>query len=78
MDNPIKKRVRLTLVGRNGNAFALLGAFTNAAKKEGWTAEEIETVTSEAMSGDYNHLVATLMNYSDDPDEDANEPRDDE
>lgn len=56
----VDKTVNMTLVGLNGNAFALMGAFQNNARRQGWTKEEIDLVCNEAMSSDYNHLVATL------------------
>lgn len=59
-----KKKVRLTLVGTDGNAFALLGRFQRAAKAQGWTAEQIRRVTLEMTSGDYNHLLSVLMSYT--------------
>jgi len=59
----INKKVKLKLVGIDGNAYFLLGAFQNQAQKEGWTKEEIDTVCDEAMSGDYNHLLRTLMKF---------------
>ena len=55
------KKVTLTLVGLDGNAFSLLGAFSRAAKRQGWTKEEIEEVMKEAKSGDYDHLLRTLV-----------------
>ncbi len=64
------KKVKLNLVGLDGNAFSLLGAFQAQARKEGWTKEEIAEVREEAMSGDYNHLLVTIMNHTDSPDED--------
>jgi hypothetical protein len=62
MDQVIKK-VKLNLVGLDGNAFSLMGAFRRQAKKEGWTAEEIDAVLDEAQTGDYDHLLATLDNH---------------
>jgi hypothetical protein len=59
----VKKQVSLRLVGLDGNAFALLGAFRQAARKAKWTAEEIDAVMNDAKSGDYNHLVATLSSH---------------
>lgn len=43
-----------------GNAFALMGAFSGQAKKEGWTKAEIDAVMTAAMSGDYDNLRSTL------------------
>lgn len=55
------KKVKLTLIGLDGNAFALMGAFQRQAKKEGWSKQEIDEVLKECMSGDYTHLLQTLM-----------------
>ena len=57
--NPAKT-VNLTLVGLDGNAYSLMGAFSKQAKKEGWTEEEIDIVLKECMSGDYDNLVGVL------------------
>lgn len=58
-----QKRVRMRLVGIDGNAFSVLGAFRRAARKQGWAPEEIEAVLKEATDGDYNHLLATILKY---------------
>jgi hypothetical protein len=58
----MKKRVTLNLEGLDSNAFGLMGAFQRQAKREGWSAEEIKAVMTECQSGDYNHLLSTLMN----------------
>ena len=58
-----EKTVSLNLVGVDGNAFSIMGAFKKQAKREGWTKEEIDSVINEATSGDYNHLVATISNH---------------
>ena len=60
----ITKKVDLDLLGLDGNAFMLIGAWRNQARRERWTSEEIEQVTEEAKSGDYDHLVLTLMKYT--------------
>ena len=57
------KKIKPKLVGLNGNAFALMGAFRKQAQKEKWTPEEIKSVLDECMSGDYDHLLATLMDH---------------
>lgn len=54
------KTVNLDLVGIDGNAFALMGAFRRQAKKEKWTEKQINKVLTEAKSSDYEHLVYTL------------------
>lgn len=60
--NP-EKKVTLTLVGLDGNAFNLMGAFSKQAKKEGWTQEEIKLVLDKCKSGDYDNLLVTLMDH---------------
>jgi hypothetical protein len=61
--NKINKKVKLKLVGLDGNAYNLLGAFSAVAKRQGWTREEINVVRTDAMSSDYSHLVSTLASY---------------
>ena len=59
--NVPNKKVKLKLVGLDGNAYALMGAFQRQARKEKWTPDEIKMVLDECMSGDYDHLLTTLM-----------------
>lgn len=64
-------KVKMTLIGVDGNAFSLMGTFSSMARKQGWTFDEIKVVTDECMNGDYNHLLCTLMdNIDDDYEED--------
>ena len=60
------KKVKLTLLGLDGNAFSILGAFQKAARRQGWTPAEISAVISEASSGDYDHLLQTIMEHCED------------
>lgn len=63
----------MQLVGLDGNAFALMGAFSKNARRQGWTKEEIDKVITEATSNDYDHLVATLWDNVIEPDEEEEE-----
>ena len=54
------KKVKFKLVGQDGNALSLIGGWSRAARQQGWTSEEIKAVTSKAMDGDYNNVLATL------------------
>lgn len=58
-----QKTVKLNLVGVDGNAFSIMGNFQKAARRQGWTKEEIDQVINEATSGDYNHLLATIQSH---------------
>ena len=55
----------LTLVGQDGNAFAILGRAIRAAQHAGWPQQWIDEYKSKATSGDYDHLLAVTMNYFD-------------
>lgn len=67
---------KLQLSGMDGNAFGILGRWRDAARKAGWSAEEIEAVMTEAMSGDYDHLLATIMDNSEEPYDDEYDEED--
>ena len=60
------KKVELQLAGLDGNAYALMGVFIRQARRENWTPEEIDEVIDECKSGDYNHLLVTLMEHTHD------------
>lgn len=62
---PATDKPRLKLVGRDGNAYALLGAAQQAARKAKWPKERWNAVVQDATSGDYNHLLATLCKHFD-------------
>jgi hypothetical protein len=70
MNPSINKTIKLDLCSIDGNAFSLMGAFSKQARREKWTKEEIDIVLKDCMSGDYDHLVATLSNVCGCPDED--------
>jgi predicted protein tyrosine phosphatase len=62
----LNQRVCMNLVGLNGNAFVLMGAFSKEAKRQGWDSDEIQMVIDECKSGDYDHLLFTLMQFTED------------
>lgn len=66
-----KVKPKLALVGEDGNAFMILARALNAGKKAGWTQAQINEFKSEATSGDYDNLLATVCKHFDvDSDED--------
>jgi hypothetical protein len=62
-DGPRHPEVSVTLVGEDGNAFAILGRVTAALREAGVGPEERDEFTSEAMSGNYDHLLRTVMDW---------------
>tara|TARA_Y100001963_G_scaffold68502_1_gene95446 strand:- start:200 stop:397 length:198 start_codon:yes stop_codon:yes gene_type:complete len=57
--------VQVQLSGEDGNAFAILGRCMSAARKAGLSRDEVEAFRTEAMEGDYDHLLQTCMKYFD-------------
>jgi hypothetical protein len=64
-------KVRMRLEGLNGNALVLMAAFANNAKRQGWPKAEIDSVLAEARTGDYAHLLATLIDHVEEPDDEV-------
>lgn len=59
-----ENKVQFDIANCDGNAFALIGGWKRAARREGWSEDDIKGVIVEATSGDYDHLVQTIMGYS--------------
>ena len=59
-------KVKMQLAVLDGNGSALMGAFSRNARRQGWTSDEIDTVLTECWSGEYDHLLCTLMDNIDD------------
>ena len=55
--------VQVQLTGEDGNAFAILGAVTNALKRAGVDKAERDAFFAEATAGDYDALLRTAMNW---------------
>lgn len=53
--------ITVQLSGQDGNAFMILGLCKRAMERAHLQQEEIDRFMKEAMSGDYNHLLATAM-----------------
>lgn len=63
---------KYTLVGVDGNAFAIMGYTANALKREG-LRDQVKQMREEAMSSDYYNLIAVCMKYVDMANEAAEE-----
>lgn len=63
-DTPIRyPNVEVELIGHDGNAFAILGAVKRQLKNAGVSPEEVAEYFADAMSGDYDHLLAVTMSW---------------
>jgi hypothetical protein len=59
---PVKyPHVIVQLRGKDGNAFSIMAVVVRALRRAGVPKEEIDTFTKEATSGDYDHLLRTVM-----------------
>ena len=76
MQNTKTKKVKMQLVGLDGNAFVIMGTWRSNALRQGWSQEEVRAVIDEAQSGDYDHLLATIAMNTTDPDEYDDEDED--
>lgn len=56
-------QVKVRLVGEDGNAFAILGSVCRSMRSAKLTQEQIDEYREDAMSGDYEHLLATTLDY---------------
>lgn len=57
----------VALVGKDGNAFSILGRTMAAMRKAGWSDDEINQFHAEATSGNYDNLLGTVIKYCDEP-----------
>ena len=55
--------VNVSLVGEDGNAFAILGRVQKALRRAGVPKEELDAYFAEATSGDYDHLLRVTMDW---------------
>ena len=67
MQNEITEgKPKVTLSGIDGNAFSIMGAVKRAMQQHYGRPEYTKYFSdyqSEAMSGDYDHLIQTTMRY---------------
>ena len=51
--------IKVKLTGTDGNAFALIGKVAGALRKAKVPAADVTEFTRDAMSGNYDHVLAT-------------------
>jgi len=61
MTTPKYPDISVELTGQDGNAFAVLGAVKKAMRRADVPHDEIQEFLDEAVSGDYDHLLQTVM-----------------
>ena len=63
MTEPKYPAVHVTLTGRAGKAYALLGAVSAALKRAGISKAQRDAFLAEATAGDYDHLLQTAIRW---------------
>lgn len=56
-------KVTVKLIGEDGNAFSIMGRVKRELQRSGVSRQEVDEFLKEAMSGDYDHLLQTVMNW---------------
>lgn len=55
--------IEVQLSGEDGNAFSIIGRVCKAMRRADVPTSEIDAFRTEAMSGDYDHVLQTAMAY---------------
>ena len=60
---PLYPHITAPIIGADGNAVILIGITAEALRKGGVPGSERSKFNLEAMSGDYDHVLATIMKW---------------
>jgi len=55
--------ITVELEGQDGNGFMIVGRVKRALRQDGVESKTIEKFSAEATSGDYDHLLQTVMKW---------------
>ena len=55
--------IEVQLIGKDGNAFAIMAAVRKALKRAEVSADEIAEYTKQSQSGDYDNLLLVAMSW---------------
>lgn len=56
-------KAKVKLIGEDGNAFLIIGRTIRALRAAGATEADIQEFTTEATSGDYDNVLATVIRW---------------
>jgi hypothetical protein len=60
---PLYPNIRVRLTGQDGNAFSIIGRVREALSDADVPDEKVKRFAAEAMSGNYDHLIQTVMRW---------------
>jgi hypothetical protein len=55
--------VEVQLSGEDGNAFFMIGRTIKELRRAGATTQQVNEFQTDAMSGDYDHVIQTIMKW---------------
>ena len=58
-----KKKPTVKLIGKDGNAFAIMARVEKALRKAGYSGDETDQYLKDATSGSYEHLLSVTMEW---------------
>jgi hypothetical protein len=61
----LSEKLKIQLSDESGNVFSILGRCSRAMRLAGVPTEERDKFMKEAKSGDYDHVIQTVMKYFD-------------
>jgi hypothetical protein len=53
--------IPLKLIGEDGNSFAIIAKAKTAARRAGWSHEQVDALVKDMMSGDRDHVLQVVM-----------------
>jgi ferredoxin len=56
-----EEKPHLSIIGKDGNVFNIIGLAIRAGKKAGWDAKRIKKFQEDCFSGDYDHVLNLCM-----------------
>ena len=59
----MKMKPTVKLIGKDGNAFAILARVEKALRKAGYSSDETDRYLEEATSGSYEHLLSVTTEW---------------
>ena len=61
----MKPRSTKTLVGIDGNAFSIIAHMQRNLRRVNWSKEDLDLLMKEMKSGDYQHVIAVAVEFTD-------------
>lgn len=58
-------RLEVELLGYDGNALSIIGTCTRTMRRNKYPKDVIDEFVNEALDGDYDHVLRTVMDWFD-------------